>query len=304
MEKPVLLILAAGLGSRYGGLKQIDPVDEDGHIIIDYSIYDAYRAGFEKVICVITPQLEEEFKEVIGNRVSRYIDLQYAYQTKDSLPAGFGVPENRIKPWGTAHAVLSAKDMVHGPFAVINADDFYGAAAFKQIYQFLSTKADDNHYGMVGYRIENTLTEHGHVSRGICKTDGRLNLLEITERTHIEPRSGGAAYVTENNEYAFVPAGTMVSMNLWGFGHAFIEEADRRFTSFLKESLQVNPLKCEYFLPTVVNAMLMDKKTEVTVLPTHEKWFGVTYPQDMPAVRLAVAAMKGNGLYSETLWGD
>ena len=303
MTKPVLVILAAGLGSRYGGLKQIDPVDEAGHIIIDYSIYDAYQAGFEKVICVITPQLESDFNEVIGKRVSNYVDLQYALQRKEDLPKGYPLPEGRVKPWGTAHAVLSARDMINGPFAVINADDFYGAAAFKQICRFLNEEADDHHYAMVGYQIENTLTENGYVSRGICKLDKDNKLLEISEQTHIEARPGGAVSMEDNKKHTFLPAGTVVSMNLWGFGQSFVEEAANRFSAFLFEKVPANPLGCEYFLPSVSNALLKEGKAEIKVIPSAEKWYGVTYPEDMPVVRSAIAAMKEQGRYPKRLWG-
>ena len=304
MKKPILIIMAAGLGSRYGGLKQITPVDDVGHILIDFSLYDAVRAGFERVVFVITPQLENDFREVIGNYIEPYMQVTYAYQTLDALPAGYYVSEGRVKPWGTAHAVLSAKDLVDANFAVINADDFYGANAFRAIYDFLLNGADDDHHAMVGYALGNTLTEHGYVARGICELDDNHNLREIVERTHIEARPGGAAYTEDGVDYTFVPSDTVVSMNLWGFGRSMMDEIDKRFPAFLNENLPKNPLKCEYFLPLVPNALLREGKAEIKVLPTADKWYGVTYAADMPVVRAAIARMKAEGQYPEKLWGD
>lgn len=303
MNKPTLVIMAAGLGSRYGGLKQIAPVDETGHIMMDYSMYDARRAGFDRVVCIINPLLEQDFRAVVGDRIARHMEVLYAYQTVDALlPAGFTVPEGRTKPWGTAHAVLCAARVVDGPFAVINADDFYGAAAFQTIYDFLTTKADSSHHAMVGYQIENTLTEHGHVARGVCVTDHHGNLLEIVERTHIEAREGGAAYTEDGESFTFLPAGTTVSMNMWGFDRSMLREIVDRFADFLTENLPTNPLKCEYFLPSIPNALLAEGKAEIQVLPTQDRWYGVTYAQDMPVVRDALAAMKAQGQYPEYLW--
>jgi len=304
MNKPVLIIMAAGLGSRYGGPKQIAPVDDAGHIMIDYSIYDARRAGFETVIFVVNPKMERDFREAVGDRVSRHLEARYAPQLLESLPAGYEVPRGRAKPWGTAHAVLSAKRLVSAPFAVINADDFYGEAAFRQIYTFLAERADEAHHAMVGYNVENTLTEHGHVARGVCRTDRDGNLLEIVERTHIAPRPGGAAYTKDGRSYTFLPAGTVVSMNMWGFARSMMEEIESRFSSFLAENLPANPLKCEYFLPLVPNALLRENKVRIRVLPTPDRWYGVTYAEDMPVVRHAIATMKDQGKYPRDLWGE
>lgn len=303
MKKPILIIMAAGLGSRYGGLKQIAPVDDAGHILIDYAIYDALRAGFERLICVITPQLEAEFREVIGDRISKRIDISYAYQLPDTLPEGFSAPEGRVKPWGTAHAVLSAKNLTDAPFAAINADDYYGLTAFKEIYSFLLNKADDSHHAMVGYKAVNTLTEHGHVARGVCQVDEDGNLKEIIERTHIEARPNGAAYTEDGENFTFLPSDTIVSMNMWGFGLGMMDEIEKHFAGFLKENLPKNPLKCEYFLPYVPNALLCEGKAEVKVLFTPDKWYGVTYADDMPIVRDAILKMKREGLYPKQLWG-
>ena len=303
MAHTTLVVMAAGLGSRYGGLKQIAPVDDAGHILIDFSIFDAVQAGFDRVVCIIKPEMEQEFHEVIGRRIAPFVELCYAFQQPDVLPEGFAVPEGRTKPWGTAHAVLCAKEKIHTPFAVINADDFYGRKAFEAICRFLNEKHDENEHAMVGYRVENTLTENGSVARGICEVDGQGRLLGITERTKVEPRPGGAAFTEDGQEYTFVPAGTRVSMNLWGFQPSILKEIEERFPAWLRENLPHDPLKCEYFLPLIPNALLREKRGSVRVLDTQEKWYGVTYREDMPRVRAAIAEMKRHGVYPEELWG-
>ncbi|MCL2034774.1 MAG: nucleotidyltransferase [Oscillospiraceae bacterium] len=296
MKKPVLVVMAAGLGSRYGGLKQIAPVDKNGHILMDYAIYDAKRAGFETVVCVISPEMEREFMEVVGNRIGGMMELRIAFQRLDMLPHGFTPPTGRTKPWGTAHAVYSAKSLVDGPFATINADDYYGAEAFCSIYDFLTRKPDARRHAMVGYLIGNTLTEHGHVARGVCKTNGG-ELLEIIENTHIEKCGDGAVSIQGGDERVFLPKDTIVSMNMWGFARSMMDEIEARFAGFLTESLPGNPLKCEYFLPLVPNALLREGKVKISVLETSEIWYGVTYAQDMPVVREALAKMRLGGKY-------
>ena len=299
-----LVVMAAGLGSRYGGLKQIAPVDPNGHILMDYSIYDALRAGFDRVVCIIKPEMREDFYEVIGHRLEKHVEVRYAYQRLDNLPAGYSVPEGRTKPWGTAHALLCAKEQIDAPFAVINADDFYGRDAFAAIAAFLREKHGAGEHARVGYRIENTLTENGHVARGVCETDENGFLRGVTERTHIEPREGGAAFTEDGEHFTFVPAGTIVSMNLWGFQPGVMEEIDRRFAPWLDETLPVNPLKGEYFLPLIPNALIHEGKGSVRVLSTHEKWYGVTYHDDMPKLQAALAGMRADGVYPEGLWRD
>ena len=299
-----LVVMAAGLGSRYGGLKQIAPVDLNGHILMDYSIYDALRAGFDRVVCIIKPEMREDFYEVIGHRLEKHVEVRYAYQRLDNLPAGYNVPEGRAKPWGTAHALLCAKEQIDAPFAVINADDFYGRDAFAAIAAFLREKHGAGEHAMVGYRIENTLTENGHVARGVCETDENGFLRGVTERTHIEPREGGAAFTEDGEHFTFVPAGTIVSMNLWGFQPGVMEEIDRRFAPWLDETLPVNPLKGEFFLPLIPNALIHEGKGSVRVLSTHEKWYGVTYHDDMPKLQAALAGMRADGVYPEGLWRD
>ncbi len=305
MNKPVLVIMAAGMGSRYGGLKQIDPIDEQGHIIMDFSIFDAKRAGFEKVVFIIKKENEADFKEAIGNRIAKEIEVAYVYQDLHNIPEGFEVPEGRVKPWGTAHAVLSAISEIDGPFAVINADDYYGRDAFHKIYKFLTRNEDDEkyRYAMVGYKLENTLTENGHVARGICTTDENDHLVKVVERTRIERKGDGAAY-TEDDGETWTPVATdsIVSMNLWGFSASFLQEIKKGFAAFLEEGLANNPMKCEYFLPSVVTNLLEADKATVKVLTSKDKWYGVTYKEDKPVVVNAIKTMKDNGVYPPEVW--
>ena len=305
MKKPALVILAAGMGSRYGGLKQMDPMDPMGHAIIDYSIYDAKRAGFGKVVFVIKKAIEKDFKETIGARVPEGMEVCYAYQEVDALPKGYNVPEGRVKPWGTAHAVLCAKPFINEPFAVINADDYYGVEAFKLIYDYLSTHADDDkyRYTMVGYHLANTVTDNGYVSRGVCETNENGELISVTERTRIEKYNGGVAYTEDDgNTWVQVPDDTTVSMNMWGFTKSILEEIKAGFPAFLDKGLQENPMKCEYFLPTVVSNLLAEDKATVSVLKSADKWYGVTYKEDKPVVVAAIQRMKDEGLYPQHLW--
>ncbi len=301
MKDPVLVIMAAGMGSRYGGLKQIDPVDEQGHIIMDFSVFDAMRAGFKKVVFVIKAENEGLFREVIGDRVSEKIEVAYVHQNLDALPEGYSVPEGRVKPWGTGHAVLCAADAVDGaPFAVINADDYYGRDAFRLIYDYLSTHKDDETYRftMVGYSVKNTVTENGSVSRGVCKTDDRNYLTEIVERTRIEKREDGAAYTEDDGEtWTHLDGDTIVSMNMWGFSAPFMEELKQGFPTFLDRAMEENPMKGEYFLPFAVERLLTEGKATVEVLHTPDKWYGVTYKEDKPVITEAMQKMKEEGIY-------
>ncbi|MDO5423915.1 MAG: sugar phosphate nucleotidyltransferase [Eubacteriales bacterium] len=305
MKKPVLVIMAAGMGSRYGGLKQIDPVDGEGHIIMDFSIYDAVRAGFEKVIFIIKKENEKAFREAIGDRIQKNVEVSYAFQRLENLPEGFEVPEGREKPWGTGHAVLSCIDEIDGPFAVINADDFYGRHAFEEIYQFLSTHQDDEtyRYTMVGYILGNTLTDNGHVARGVCVTDENGYLQKIDERTHIIKKDGGAAYTEDDGKtWETISTDSIVSMNMWGFSRSMLDELNARFPKFLAENIPENPKKCEYFLPFVVDELLKEGKATVQVLKSFDQWYGVTYKADKEVVMNAVQKMKEEGLYPQGLW--
>ncbi|MCD8144971.1 MAG: nucleotidyltransferase [Oscillospiraceae bacterium] len=307
MKKPILVIMAAGMGSRYGGLKQIDPVGPNGEVIIDYSLYDARRAGFETVIFIIKHEIEEAFRAAIGDRISRYMNVKYAFQQLDDLPEGYAVPEGRQKPWGTAHAVLSARDLIDAPFAVINADDYYGPEAYQIMYDYLSTHQDGDRYeyAMVGYLLKNTTTEHGHVARGVCETNAKGYLTRVTERTRIEEYPGGIHFSTdEGATWTDLNPDTIVSMNLWGFTQSFVTEAKARFSKFLDKTLTENPAKGEYFLPTVVSQLLDEGKARCYVLSSRDKWYGVTYQADKPEVMEALAQKVQEGVYPSPLWSE
>ena len=299
MKNPELVIMAAGMGSRYGGLKQIDKVDEEGHIIIDYSIYDAIRAGFRDITFIIKKEIEKDFREVMDAHLAgKNINVKYVYQEIDKIPEGFSVPENRRKPWGTAHAILCCLGIVDAPFAVINADDYYGANAFKKIYDFLKNTSDDDkyHFAMVGYRIENTVTEQGTVSRGVCVGDENGMLTSIVERTKIGINNGNIYYTEDGEDFDLAPD-TLVSMNLWGFTPSYIEECSKRFPKFLEENLKKNPEKCEFFLPTVVAELIAEGKADVKILDNADKWYGVTYKEDKETVVNAFREFKKEGVY-------
>ncbi len=300
MKKPVLVVMAAGMGSRYGGLKQIDPVDPQGHIIMDFSIYDAVRAGFEKVIFIIKKENEADFRSAIGDRISSSIKVNYVYQDLANLPDGYSVPEGRVKPWGTGHAVLSCINEVDGPLAVINADDYYGTHAFRLAYDFLTQGDKEGRYMMVGYRLDHTLTENGSVARGVCETDENSYLKTVTERTCIERRGDEIAY-TEDGGVTWTPlaADTTVSLNMWGFSRDILVRLKERFRTFLDDNLAENPLKCEYFLPFVVDELLSEGKASVKVMKSPDKWYGVTYKEDKPVLMDAIQKMKDEGIYPE-----
>lgn len=306
MKKPVLVVMAAGMGSRYGGLKQIDPVDKEGHIIMDFSIFDAVKAGFEKVVFIIKKENEQDFRAAIGDRLSEKIKVSYVFQELTNLPEGYVVPERRVKPWGTGHAIMSCMGEIDGPFVVINADDFYGSHAFQVAYDYLTTHQDEEgiyRYMMVGYRLENTLTDNGHVARGVCEMDAQGYLADIHERTHIEKRGNGAAY-TEDEGKTWIPISgdAIVSMNMWGFSESILGELQSRFSAFLEENLKKNPLKCEYFLPFVVDELLKEGRATVAVEKSQDKWFGVTYKEDKPMVMAAIQNLKDQGVYPAHLW--
>ncbi|HCR99321.1 MAG TPA: nucleotidyltransferase [Lachnospiraceae bacterium] len=297
-----LLIMAAGMGSRYGGMKQIDHVDEEGHKIIDFSIYDAKMAGFTKVVFVIKKENLGIFRREIGDAVSKYIDVEYAFQELSDIPDSFNVPEGREKPWGTAHAVLSARNEIHEPFAVINADDFYGRDAFKKAYEFLA-QTDDGHYAMIAYELKNTLTENGTVSRGICDVSDDGLLTSVTERTKIRKAGEEAEYTEDDgNTWSHLPGNAATSMNFWCFAEDFMGRIGTHFERFLKEEVAENPLKAECYLPTVVSALLSEGKCDVQVIKTSDKWHGVTYKEDKPALTEAIREMKRDGLYPQSLW--
>ena len=307
MSAPVLVVMAAGMGSRYGGLKQIDPVDEHGNIIIHYSLFDAYRAGFRTAVFVIKPELEETFKEVIGPKVPEKMEIKYVHQIMTDLPEGYTVPEGRTKPWGTAHAALAARKVVDGPFAIINADDYYGVGAFKTIYDYLCANPDSEgcyEYTMVGYLLKNTVTENGSVARGVCTTNEEGYLDNVVERTKIIKGEKNPKFTEDDGAtWADLSNDTIVSMNMWGFTRSYLDEAEARFPAFLEETAKVNPLKGEYFLPSVVSQLLAEKKARVRVLESRDKWYGVTYKEDKPVIVAALAQMRRDGVYPENLWG-
>ena len=300
MQEPTLVILAAGMGSRFGGLKQIMSVDENGHAIIDYSLFDAYKAGFRKVAFIIKHEIEDDFKAVIGRRMEKYFDVSYVYQQLDMLPDGYSVPENRVKPWGTAHAVLCCRDVVDGPFAVINADDFYGPSAYTALYDFFAKDRPDNEHAMVAYQLKNTVTENGYVARGICQVENDF-LSDVVERTHIEKRGSDAAYTEDGESFTPLSGLVPVSMNCWAFGKSMMNELKKRFPAWLDENLKTNPEKAEYFLPFVVNALIKEKTGSVKVLNCREVWYGMTYKEDMQSVMDAIKRMHENGTYPEKL---
>ena len=305
-KKPVLVVLAAGMGSRYGGLKQIDPVGSHGEAILDYSVYDAHEAGFETVVILIKEAIRKDFMETVGARLAKApVEIRYAYQELDKLPAGYAVPEGRTKPWGTSHAVLCAKDAIDGaPFGVINADDYYGKSAFRALYQALSRASDGEKYDycMVGYELSNTVTENGSVARGICATDDDGNLTQVVERTRIEQHEDGIRYTEDGSNWEKLAADTIVSMNMWGFTPSFLEEVETRFAAFLDKALVENPEKGEYFLPFVVEQLLRENKANVKVLTSSDKWYGVTYAADKPGVVAALRGFAAQGMYPDGLW--
>ena len=303
MKKPILLIMAAGMGSRFGGLKQIEPIDAQGHVIIDYSIFDAKRAGFEKIVCIIKPEIEADFEERIGKRIRPFVNLVYAYQTPDKLPAGYGIPEGRVKPWGTAHAILCAKDELDAPFAVLNADDFYGADAFRKIYDYLAVERDPSDNAMVADALGNTLSDYGSVARGVCEVgeDGKLKTL--TERLKIEKRGDAAAF-TEDDGATWEPLAfeTPVSMNLFGLQPMVLDEFEKRFPAWLDENVKKNPLKCEYLLPRILDDMMREGQITIEMLSTSARWHGVTNRPDLPILQAAIKKMQDDGIYPVELW--
>ena len=301
--EPVLVIMAAGMGSRFGGLKQMTPVDNEGCFILDYSVYDAIRAGFRKIVCVIKKELESDFRATIGARLSSACELRYAFQRLDDLPEGFSLPEDRQKPWGTAHAVWAARELIDGPFAVINADDFYGQGAFKALYDFLAGAGDEHTHALIAYKLRNTLTENGTVARGVCTADSEGNLLTVTEHTCIQ----GPAHAPSHSEdggstWLTLDPDAPVSLNTWGFRKSFLDAIGSRWGRFLAKTMPQNPAKAEFFLPGVVNECLAAGTDRVTLLHTDDVWHGVTYREDLPALQEALAQMRNVGIYPLSLW--
>ena len=304
-KNPVLVVMAAGMGSRYGGLKQIDPVGSHGEAILDYSLFDAREAGFETAVIIIKEAIRQDFMDTVGKRLEKSgMEIRYAYQELDKLPEGCTVPDCRTKPWGTGHAVLCAKDAIDGaPFAVINSDDYYGKAAYKIIYDNLCNTAEEGRFCMVGYELGKTVTDNGYVARGVCTADAQGNLLYIQERTHIEVQGDAIRYTEDGENWVELPADTTVSMNMWGFVPGFLEELESKFAVFMKTLAVSNPEKAEFFLPFAVDELLHEGKASVKVLRSADKWYGVTYAADKPQVVAALQAMAEEGKYPQGLWG-
>lgn len=298
-----LLILAAGMGSRYGGMKQVDPFGPSGETITDYSIYDAIHAGFERFVFVISPQMEEEFKTSYVKKFPSNLVVDYVIQSIDNLPEGFSLPANRVKPWGTAHAVLMAKDLINEPFAVINADDYYGRKSYKIMNHFLALvgKTGDGHYCMVGFELNKTVSKHGSVARGVCQVDDQGYLEGMVERIKVYLKEGDIVYEDEDNTVHPLDPMSTVSMNLFGFTPDFFVHAEENFKVFLKKNMN-NP-KAEFFIPYVVDNMIQSGKTKMSVLQTPESWFGVTYQEDKPIVQAAIQKLVDEGTYPKSLWG-
>ena len=304
-KKPVLVVMAAGMGSRYGGLKQIDPVGSQGEAILDYSLYDAHEAGFETAVIIIKKAIYEDFMQTVGKRLEKCpMEIRYAFQEMEKMPAGYTIPEGRVKPWGTSHAVLCARKEIDGaPFAVLNADDYYGKSAFKVIYEYLSDPArTETDYCMVGYHLGNTVTENGSVARGVCQAkDGFLE--DIVERTRIETYEGGIHFTEDGENWEDLAFDTVVSMNMFGFANSFLNHLDERFPAFLEKQVPANPEKAEYLLPRTVDELLKEGKATVKILTSPDKWYGVTYAADKPAVVAALSQMTQSGKYPDGLWG-
>ncbi|MBZ9685297.1 nucleotidyltransferase [Clostridium estertheticum] len=305
MVKPTLVVMAAGMGSRYGGLKQIDPVGPSGEIIIDYSIHDALKVGFGKVVFIIKEEMLEDFKDIIGRRVEELVEIAYVFQKVEDVPVGFIAPAERTKPWGTAHAVMCCKDVVNTPFLVINSDDFYGASTFKLIYDYLIDIKDSQafyEYSMVGFKLENTLTDNGHVARGVCSVDECGYLNGIKERTRIKKYKDGAKYTEDGENWVKLPEGSTVSMNTWGFTPSIFDELEKKFPEFLEKNKNNLP-KAEYFLPMVIDDLIAENKAKVKVLTSSEQWYGVTYKEDKPTIKAAIMQLVNKGVYPINLWG-
>lgn len=302
MKEPILVVLAAGMGSRYGGLKQIDPIGPNGEIILELSVFDALQAGFKKVVFIIKKAIEKDFKEAIGNKLSQFCEVEYVYQELDKLPEGCILPEGRVKPWGTSHALMCCKEVIDAPFAVINADDYYGQSAFKTLYEFLCENTQENAYAMVGYILENTVSKHGSVARGVCNYENG-KLTNVRELKQIEVHGDIIENTTDGGKtWEVLPNDSLVSMNMWGFKENVIERFEQRFLTFFKEEVPQNPMKAEDLVPIEIGKMLLDKEIEVHMLSSKDKWYGVTYQEDKPVVKEGIKKLLDEGKYPQPLW--
>ncbi|NLM86597.1 MAG: NTP transferase domain-containing protein [Clostridiales bacterium] len=301
-HKPILVVMAAGIGSRFGGLKQMAPFGLHGESLIDYSLYDALRAGFERVAFIVNKKIKDDFRDIVGKNVENRMEVHYVMQELDKLPKGFTVPPERVKPWGTAHAILCAKDVVDAPFCALNGDDFYGLDAMQQIFNFLNAKPQENQYAMAGFELQNTLSDAGYVSRGECKVNDKGYLDSIVERLHIIPTIDGPMYTLDNEHYTRIPGDTTVSMNMWAFTPGLMDHIEQRFETFYKDAMANNPLKGEFYLPNLVGDLLKEDKVSVKVLRSKDRWFGVTNASDRPLVEKALKDLTDEGTYPEGLW--
>jgi UTP-glucose-1-phosphate uridylyltransferase len=306
MASLTLVVMAAGIGNRYGGLKQIDPVGPNSEIVIDYSIFDALKAGFDKVVFIIRREIEDAFRQKVGRTIESRVETAYIFQELVPLPKGFHLPPGRTKPWGTGHAILRAKGEVRTPFAAINADDYYGRTAFVSIAAHMRKAVDTSafyDYAMVGYVLENTLSEHGHVARGVCTSNPDGCLLDVCERLKVQRFENGVKYTENGRDWIDIPSESLVSMNIWGFTPSIFGELEIRFPAFLKAN-ESSIIKAEFLIPEVVGSLVQEKKARVKVLPNHERWYGVTYPEDRIRVQAAIREFVARGLYPENLWGS
>ena len=303
--KPALIIMAAGMGSRFGGLKQVTPLGPSGELIIDYSIHDAMEAGFERIVFVIKHEIEDVFKEFIGNRIEKTVQTDYVFQELNELPEGYSIPDGRVKPYGTAHAVWCCRDVVKGPFMVINSDDYYGKDCFKLIYDFITKPTTDNikHLAMAGYILENTLTENGTVSRGVCEIDSNYKIIDLVERTKIAIRDGKPMFTEDDGQtWTELDRKSYVSMNCWGYPAGMFDLFDRELRVFLDTTVKEDPIKGEFYLPKMADKITKEGIADITVLPVSDKWFGVTYAEDKPKVMAALKDLADKGVYAQRLW--
>lgn len=302
MKKPILVVMAAGIGSRFGGLKQMTPFGVHGESLIDYSLYDALQVGFERVIFIVNKRIHDDFRQLVGRHVESRMEVQYVMQELDDLPQGLSVPEGRAKPWGTGHAILACRDVIDAPFCAINGDDLYGRDALRKMYEYLSSSLEPYHYSMVAFELKNTLSENGYVSRGICQASEEGYLKSIVETVHIIPSVDGPLYTEDGQLYHRLPEDTMVSMNIWGLTPEFIDVLKEEFPRFYQTAMETNPLKAEIYLPNVIGNLLKQERASVKVLHSKDKWFGVTNASDRPAVEAALRQMTQSGVYPDGLW--
>lgn len=304
-KEPTLIIMAAGMGSRYGGLKQVEKMTDTGEIILDFSLYDAMMAGFKRAVFVIREEHRDIFRELVDERAGRFMEVEYAYQKLDDIPEGASIPEGREKPWGTGHAIYACRNLIDGPFAAINADDYYGPAGFASIYEYLTTHENDEimEMCMAGYILANTITENGHVARGVCQMDENGYLTSITERTKIMRQPEGISFTEDDGEsWTVLPDDTLVSMNFWGLPGAMIDAIGEGIDEFFEKNVPANPMKSEYLLPSIIDGLIKEGRARVKVIPCPEKWCGVTYKEDRESVKAELQSKKDKGLYPEKLW--